>query len=71
MNCTELNEPKGILRNNIVHIGQHISCSQRVPDNDADYTGPLHMLAELRNDSKTLAARLRDAPNITAGQQDR
>jgi len=29
------------------------------------------MLAELRNNSKTLAARLREAPNITAGQQDR
>jgi starvation-inducible DNA-binding protein len=38
----------------------HISRMQRVKDNDADYVDPLDMLAELREDNQTLAARLRD-----------
>src|SRR5271167_3986697 len=39
-------------------IGQ-ISRSQRILDNDADYVTPLDMLAELRDDNKDLAHRLR------------
>ncbi len=33
----------------------HIARTQRVLDNDADYVQPLDMLAELRDDNKTLA----------------
>ena len=33
---------------------------QRVSDNDADYVTPLDMLAELREDNATLAARMRE-----------
>lgn len=39
----------------------HIARVQRVLDNDADYVDPLDMLAELREDNKTLAASLREA----------
>src|SRR5271169_1296451 len=38
----------------------HISRTQRVADNDADYVEPLDMLAELADDNKTLTARLRE-----------
>jgi starvation-inducible DNA-binding protein len=44
-------------------IGQ-IADAQRVSDNDADYVGPLDMLAELREDNKALAARLREAHGV-------
>src|SRR5438094_5835455 len=44
-------------------IGQ-ISRTQRVLDNDAEYVEPLDMLAELAEDNKTLAARLREAHNV-------
>jgi len=37
---------------------------QRVLDNDADYVEPEDMLAELREDNKTLAARLREAHGV-------
>src|SRR6266511_6482857 len=37
----------------------HISRNQRVLDNDAEYVEPLDMVAELAEDNKTLAARLR------------
>jgi starvation-inducible DNA-binding protein len=37
----------------------HIARLQRVLDNDADYVEPLDMIAELADDNKTLAARLR------------
>jgi len=42
----------------------HISRLQRVLDNDADYVEPEDMLAELCEDNKTLAARLREAHNV-------
>src|SRR3954470_21242184 len=42
----------------------HISRTQRVAENDADYVDPLDMLAELREDNKSLAARLREAHNV-------
>src|SRR3954466_10656246 len=41
-----------------------IARAQRVLDNDAEYVDPLDMLAELREDSKQLAARLREAHNV-------
>src|SRR6202140_1811325 len=44
-------------------IGQ-IARTQRVSDNDADYVEPSDMLAELREDNKTLAGRLREAHNV-------
>jgi len=45
-------------RTTLRSIGQ-IARMQRVSDNDAEYVEPEDMLAELREDSKTLAARLR------------
>ena len=39
----------------------HITRTQRVADNDADYVTPLDMLAELRDDNKELAQRMREA----------
>src|ERR1700741_977769 len=39
----------------------HIARLQRVLDNEVDYVDPDDMLAELREDNKTLAARLREA----------
>jgi starvation-inducible DNA-binding protein len=44
-------------------IGQ-IARTQRLPDNDADYVEPSDMLAELGDDNKTLAGRLRQAHNV-------
>ena len=48
----------------------HISRTQRVLDNDADYVEPLDMIAELADDSKTLAARLREAHNVCDEHRD-
>ena len=39
----------------------HIARIQRIQDNDADYVEPTDMLAELCEDNKTLATRLRAA----------
>ncbi len=48
----------------------HIARLQRVLDNDADYVEPLDMLAELRDDNKTLAASLREAHEVCAEHRD-
>jgi starvation-inducible DNA-binding protein len=48
----------------------HIARTQRVLDNDADYVEPLDMLAELREDNKTLAARLREAHDLCDEHRD-
>ena len=48
----------------------HIARTARVLDNDADYVEPLDMLAELRDDNKTLAARLREAHNVVDEHRD-
>ena len=48
----------------------HIARTQRVLDNDAEYVEPLDMLAELREDNKDLAARLREAPNVVDEHRD-
>ena len=48
----------------------HIARTQRVLDNDAEYVEPLDMLAELREDNKTLVASLREAHNVCDEQRD-
>jgi starvation-inducible DNA-binding protein len=48
----------------------HIARTQRVLDNDADYVEPQDMLAELREDNKDLAARLREAHNVCDEHRD-
>ena len=48
----------------------HIARTQRVLDNDADYVEPGDMLAELREDNKDLAARLREAHNVCDEHRD-
>jgi starvation-inducible DNA-binding protein len=48
----------------------HISRMQRVEDNDADYVEPQDMLAEVREDNKTLTARLREAHNVCDEHRD-
>jgi starvation-inducible DNA-binding protein len=53
----------------IKSIGQ-IAREQRVLDNDADYVDPEDMLAELCEDNKTLAARLREAHNVCEEYRD-
>jgi starvation-inducible DNA-binding protein len=50
-------------------IGQ-IARTQRVLDNDAEYVEPLDMLAELVEDNKTLASRLREAHNVCDEHRD-
>lgn len=48
----------------------HIARLQRVSDNDAEYVEPEDMLAELREDNKTLAARLREAHGVCDEHED-
>ena len=48
----------------------HIARLQRVLDNDAEYVTPLDMLAELRDDNKQLAARLREAHGLCDEHRD-
>jgi starvation-inducible DNA-binding protein len=48
----------------------HIARLQRVSDNDAEYVEPEDMLAELREDKKSLAARLREAHGVCEEHTD-
>jgi starvation-inducible DNA-binding protein len=48
----------------------HIARTQRILDNDAAYVEPSDMLAELREDNKTLAARLREAHDVCDDHRD-
>ena len=48
----------------------NIAQLQRVSDNDADFVEPSDMLAELREDNKTLAERLREAHNVCEEHRD-
>jgi starvation-inducible DNA-binding protein len=48
----------------------HIARIQRVLDNDAEYVEPEDMVAELREDNKTLAARLREAHGVCEEHED-
>ena len=53
----------------IKSIGQ-IAHLQRVLDNDADYVDPEDMLAELAEDNKPVAARLRETHNVCDEYRD-
>jgi starvation-inducible DNA-binding protein len=48
----------------------HIARLQRVLDNDAEYVEPADMLAELLDDNKILATRLREAHGVCDGHND-
>ena len=48
----------------------HIARTQRVLDNDAEYVEPSDMLAELREDNKTLAASLREVHDLCNEHRD-
>jgi starvation-inducible DNA-binding protein len=48
----------------------HIARLQRVLDNDAEYVEPSDMLAELREDNQSLAARLREAHEVCDDHHD-
>jgi starvation-inducible DNA-binding protein len=48
----------------------HIARIQRIKDNDAEYVDPLDMLAELREDNQTLAARLREVHDMVDEHRD-
>jgi starvation-inducible DNA-binding protein len=53
-----------------LHSIGEIARTQRVVDNDAEYVEPLDMLAELAEDNKTMAARLREAHNVCEEHRD-
>jgi starvation-inducible DNA-binding protein len=48
----------------------HIGRLQRVLDNDNDFVTPLDMLAELRDDNKQLASRLRETHGLCDEHED-
>src|SRR5258708_4304415 len=48
----------------------HIARLQRIKDNDAEYVEPLDMLAELREDNQSLAARLREVHDVVDERRD-
>ena len=48
----------------------HIARTQRILDNDAEYVEPSDMLAELREDNKVLAARMREAHAVCDKHRD-
>lgn len=48
----------------------HVSRLQRLADNDADYVEPMDMLAELRDDNKMLAVRLREVHDLCSDHRD-
>jgi starvation-inducible DNA-binding protein len=48
----------------------HISRTQRILDNDAEFVQPLDMLAELREDNKVLATSLRESHNVCEEHRD-
>jgi starvation-inducible DNA-binding protein len=55
--------------NTLKSIG-HICRLQRVLDNDAEYVDPEDMLAEICEDNKVLAARLRESHNVCDEYRD-
>jgi starvation-inducible DNA-binding protein len=48
----------------------HIARTQRLLDNDAEYVEPLDMLAELRDDNKSLVAALRETHDLCDEHKD-
>ena len=55
--------------NTLRSIG-HISRTQRILDNDAEYVEPSDMLAELCEDNKNVTARLREAHGVCDDSKD-
>jgi starvation-inducible DNA-binding protein len=53
-----------------LHSIGEIARIQRVVDSDADYVEPLDMLAELAEDNRTMASRLREAHNVCDEHRD-
>jgi len=53
-----------------LHSIGEIARIQRLVDNDADYVEPLDMLAELAEDNRTLASRLRESHNVCDEHRD-
>ena len=53
-----------------LHSTGQIARTQRILDNDAEYVEPLDMLAELAEDNKTMATRLREAHNVCDEHRD-
>jgi len=53
-----------------LHSIGHIARTQRILDNDAAFVEPSDMLAELREDNKALAGRLREAHNVCEQHRD-
>ena len=53
-----------------VHSIGQIARLQRIADNDADFVTPLDMLAELRDDNKTLLSALRTAHDVCEEHHD-
>ena len=56
----------GVTIRSIGHIGR----LQRLSDNDAEYVDPPDMLAELREDNQSLAARLREVHDVVDELRD-
>ena len=48
----------------------HVARLQRIQDNDAELVEPSDMLAELREDNHSLAARLREAHTVCEEHRD-
>jgi starvation-inducible DNA-binding protein len=48
----------------------HVARLQRLSDNDADYVDPHGMLAELREDNRTLLASMREAHELCSEEND-
>jgi starvation-inducible DNA-binding protein len=48
----------------------HIAKLKRILDNDAEFVTPLDMLAELREDNKTLTAYMREVHDLTDEHRD-
>jgi starvation-inducible DNA-binding protein len=53
-----------------LHSIGNIARLQRIPDNDADFVDPLDMLAELRDDNKSLLTSLRETHDLTSEEND-
>ena len=48
----------------------HVARLQRLSDNDADYVDPLDMLAELREDNRTILANMREVHDLCGESND-
>jgi starvation-inducible DNA-binding protein len=56
----------GVTIRSIGHIGR----LQRLSDNDAEYVDPLDMIAELREDNRTLLASMREVHDVCDEEND-